>query len=148
MNQFSLRLLPTFLLLVLAILVISRLIPRRGLPPRAAPLPPWDLPARMAVATVFVLLLTTFANALGPQLSGLISPFPIFGTVLAVFTHRQQGPLAATQLLRGIVVGSGAFAAFFLIVGGFLPVLPGPLTYAVAALAALVVNGISLRLAR
>jgi hypothetical protein len=147
-NRFTLTLWPTFAILLVVIFVVARLIPRRSVPAGSVPLPDWDLPARMIVATVFVLLLTTFANALGPQLSGLIAPFPIFGTVLAVFTHRQQGGIAATQLLRGVVLGSVAFAAFFLVVGGLLPSVPGVWTYLLATLAALVVNGFSLRLAR
>jgi hypothetical protein len=56
----------------------------------AAP-PWWDIPARMAVAAGLVVGLTEFADRLGPGLSGLLSPIPIFASVLAVFTHRQQG---------------------------------------------------------
>jgi hypothetical protein len=147
-NRFTLTLLPTFATVLMVIFVVARLIPKHAVPVSAVPLPNWDLPARMIVATVFVLLLTTFANALGPQLSGLIAPFPIFGTVLAVFAHKQQGGIAATQLLRGVVLGSVAFATFFLVVGGLLPDVPGVWTYLLATLAAIAVNGFSLRLAR
>ena len=45
----------------------------------ALPPPLWDIPARMAVATVFVLLLTGAAPQLGPHLTGLLAPFPILG---------------------------------------------------------------------
>jgi hypothetical protein len=65
--------------------------------------------------------LTTSAKVQGPQLSGLLTPFPIFGSVLAVF------------------------AAFFLVVGAQLPALAATGTYLLATLAAVTVNGASLR---
>src|SRR6266566_1815091 len=43
--------------------------------------PPWDTPLRMLVATAFVLGLTGAASILGPQLSGLLAPFPMFTTI-------------------------------------------------------------------
>jgi len=96
----------------------------------------------MIVATTFVLLLTTFADLLGPQLSGLISTFPIFGVVFAAFTHSQQGANAASNLLHGIVLGSTAYAFFFLTIGACLPNLGITLTYPLALLAIIAVNGV------
>ena len=104
--------------------------------------PKWDLPSRMLIATIFVLALTTFANLLGPRLSGLIAPFPVFGTIIAIFTQRQQGREATARLLRGIVSGSPAYAAFFLVVGSLLPHLPIGWTYILATTAALCVSGL------
>ena len=40
-----------------------------------------------------------FCLRLGPQLSGLFSTLPIFATILSIFTHAQQGGLAARQLM-------------------------------------------------
>ena len=147
-NSFTLSLLPTFFILILMIAVFAQLIPRRPAPKTAVKLPRWDLPARMIIATLFVVGLTSFAMRLGPQLSGLLAPFPVFALVLAVFAHRQQGADAAIRLLRGNVIGSLAFAFFFLVVGAFLTSLAILLTYIIATLAAILVNGISLRLVR
>lgn len=83
----------------------------------AMPPPAWDIPARMAVATVFVLLLTNAASQLGPHLTGLLAPFPIFGSVLSAFTHAQAGTAAVLRLLRGLLVGLLSFASFFLVAG-------------------------------
>jgi hypothetical protein len=77
-----------------------------------APPPSWDLPLRAGCALALVLTLTAVAGWLGPQLSGLLAPFPIIATVLAVFTHAQRGPEELVRLLRGLVSGFGAFALF------------------------------------
>jgi hypothetical protein len=75
--------------------------------------PTWDLPLRAGCAVALVLTLTAIAGWLGPQLSGLLAPFPIIATVLATFTHAQRGSDEAVRLLRGMVTGFGAFALFF-----------------------------------
>jgi hypothetical protein len=92
------------------------------------------------LATTFVVALTTFADNLGPHLSGLIAPFPVFSTIIAVFTHRQQGPAAAARLLRGVVLGSMAYAAFFLIAVSLLTHFPMEWSYCLASGGALCVS--------
>jgi hypothetical protein len=110
--------------------------------------PPWDLPLRMVVAPGVVLLLTAAASHLGPMMSGLLSPVPVFFLVMAVFAQRSQGPEASVRLLRGGVIGSFAFALFFLVVGALLGRLGMGATYAVASLGALAVNGAALVMGR
>jgi hypothetical protein len=141
-NSFSLALLPAFALLLIVIALVLRAIPIHNIALDSTHLPKWDLPARMVVATTFVIVLTTFADILGPQLSGLIAPFPVFGNVLAAFNQRQLGAYAAVKLLRGVVAGSVAFACFFLVVGGLISSLGILWTYSLATLAALGVNGL------
>ena len=140
LDQISWQLLPAFLALLVVIFLTARSIPHEALPSLGALHPKWDLPARMIVATAFVLLLTASADRLGPQLSGLVSTFPIFGVVFAVFTHSQQGPKAVSNLLRGITLGSTAYAFFFLTVGAGLTRLGIPWTYLLAVSALLLVN--------
>ena len=157
-NRFSLSLLPTFAILLVIILALFRLFPN-GVPHAPAQADPglraprWDIPARMLIAATFVVLLTTFAATLGPQLSGLLTPFPVFSLVLSIFTHRQQGPQAAARMLRGVVLGSLAFGSFFLVAGALLPgaaptVAASVPIYLLATLVAVSLNGLSLRLAR
>jgi hypothetical protein len=118
-------------------------------PVRVAAAPPWwDVPFRMAVATGLVLTITTAAATLGPRLSGLLSPIPVFAMVLAVFTHRTGGARATIHLLRGVVLGSFAFAAFLLVVGTGLERLGILTTYVLAVVVALGVNGLLLGPAR
>jgi hypothetical protein len=125
----------------LSLLAIPRVPPvaSRGDPPW------WDIPARMAVAVGLVVGLTAFAEVLGPHVSGLISPVPVFASVLAVFTHRHDGGPAAAELLRGVILGTVAFAAFFLVVAEALGPLGLVEAYLLAALVAAVVNVALLR---
>ncbi len=102
----------------------------------------------MVLAAAFVVALTAFANGLGPQLSGLLSPFPVFGLILSVFTHHQQGAEAVRRLLRAVVLGSLAFGGFFAVVGIAVTSWALPWTYALATMAALSMSGLSFYLTR
>lgn len=147
-NNFTLSLPITFIIVVGVIGLVLWLIPLQMIASDSSQTPRWDLPARMIIAGAFVIALTAWAPVLGPQLSGLITPFPVFGTVLSAFAHRQQGADAAVQLLRGMTLNLLGVAAFFLIVGGLLTSLEIAWTYIVAAMTTLVISGIALRLAR
>jgi hypothetical protein len=117
---------------------------RGGRGPRRQP-PDWDVPLRMAVATGVVIAITGLAPALGPRLAGLLSPFPVFGAVLALFAHRSQGPAAASEVLGGLLVGLFAPAVFFFALALALPAM-GLAAFAVAAGLALAAQGLSLLL--
>lgn len=75
--------------------------------------PPWDLYARAGATAALVVVLTTAAGALGPAVSGVLTPFPIAASVLAAFTLAHDGPAASLAMLRGFVVALPGFAAFF-----------------------------------
>jgi hypothetical protein len=77
-----------------------------------ASLPAWDLPLRALSALALVLALTAVAGQLGPKLSGLLAPFPVIASVLAVFTHAQHGEQDLLRIMRGFVVGLVAYALF------------------------------------
>jgi hypothetical protein len=98
------------LAIVLGLAVLPR--PAEGNARKYEVSPGWDLPLRAACAAALVLSLTAIAGWLGPQLSGLLAPFPIMATVLATFTHAQRGTDELHRLLRGLISGFGAFALF------------------------------------
>jgi hypothetical protein len=128
--------------------VVVRLLPSKPSPALHAATPWWDIPARMLAATAVVLLLTGFAPALGPHLSGLLAPFPIYGTILAVFTHHFEGASAGIRLVRGLALGLFAFAAFFVVVALLLERSGTLATFVAASVVALVIQAAFLWTAR
>ena len=108
------------------VLVLASFAAAAALLPRAAAVrggtpPRFDLLFRAAATAALVLILTGLAGTLGPHLSGLLATFPVLATVLAAFTHAQEGPAAAAQFLRGFAVGLVAFAVFCFSVAEILP---------------------------
>jgi hypothetical protein len=135
--------------LVCAVLAgVGAVMTGHGRPRAARRLLPGDLAIRMAIAATLVLVLTSVAAALGPALAGALSPIPVFGALLAVFAHRDQGGAAAAKLLRGMVLGSFGFATFLLVVGTLLDRVTIPQTYALASAGALGVHGLTLGVVR
>ena len=139
----------TFAAMVVGLVVSLWCMP--GLP--AAPtgqiaFPGWDIPARMMVATVFVVVLTGVAPLLGPRLAGLIAPFPLYATVLAVFAHRIQGAAPAVAVLRGLLLGLFGFAAFFLALAELLTARGIGIAFIVAIAVAIAMQGASLAFGR
>ena len=54
---------------------------------------------------------------MGPQLSGIMSTYPVIVTVVGTFTHHRWGREAVWRMLRGITASLVGFVAFFLVVG-------------------------------
>jgi hypothetical protein len=118
-----------------------RLLPPAPSLPRTAAAPPWwDLPARALAALALVLTLTAVSGALGPHLSGLLAPFPIITSVLAVFTHGHGGVAQVGVLLRNFLVGFYGFAAFCFTLAISLPTLTTAAAFGIATAAALAVQ--------
>ncbi len=114
----------------------------------ATPPPTWDLPLRAGCALALVLTLTAIAGWLGPQLSGLLAPFPIIATVLAIFTHAQRGADETVRLLRGLVAGFGAFALFCFVLAISLDSLGTAEAFALATGVALLTQALVIALVR
>ena len=103
--------------LLLAIVLVALTLALRDLPPpaprRARPVHPrWDLPARIVVGTSLVLGFTTLAPLVGASLGGLVATFPVYVSVLAVFTQRTEGAPGAIDVLRGLLAGLCGTAIF------------------------------------
>jgi hypothetical protein len=130
------------------LLVALRLMPRGRVATVEVVAPRWDLPARMVVATTFVLVLTSLAAYLGPHRSGLLAPFPLFASILAAFSHQLQGPAVAVRLLRGLVLGLVTFVAFFLIIALLIVPLGVVAAFIAATVTALATQAIFLTLTR
>jgi hypothetical protein len=109
------------------------------------PAPWWDLPLRMLIAGAMVYGLTGASQFIGAQWSGILSAFPVFGLILAAFTHIQDGSDAASRLLRGSILGSFGIAVFYSMIATLLPLTGSMLVYVTAAAGSILVNWISLR---
>jgi hypothetical protein len=110
--------------------------------------PIYDIPLRMLVATFFVVLLTQAADYLGPTWSGILTPFPIMTSTLAVFTHSQQGSDAAVKILYGLLLAGYGFVAFLVGVAYLVPQMPIGPAYGLLTVGTMIVNGITIRLIR
>jgi hypothetical protein len=137
--------------LVIAVLFLSNLFFPKGRQAQKAPMqnpPAWDIPLRMFITTALVLLLTGLAPLLGSRLTGLLTPFPIYASIMALFAHRLHGPAAAVRVLHGLLLGLFAFAGFFLVLAftivpfGVLP------AFALAILTALAIQAVSFLILR
>ena len=141
LNQVSFNLYSSYLIVIISLLGTLFLFPKYKDEQMKITIPKWDIPLRMIVATVFIIGLTHFSKKLGAQLSGLLAPFPVYGTIFAVSTHCLYGSDATTRLLRGVVIGSFSFATFFLVVGLFISSIGIGWTFLIATLTALALQG-------
>ncbi len=137
---------PLFLLVCATLVIGLMLMPRQAStsPTSARMVPRWDLPFRMILTTTFVILLTGAASLLGPHLTGMLTPFPMYAMTLAIFAHSQEGPTAAVNVWRGLLFGLFAFACFFLTLTTLLTPIGIAGAFFAAALVALLVQGASL----
>jgi hypothetical protein len=145
LQYLSLPLVTLFVAVILCLILAHCLMPRcPEAPSPPGKLPLWDIPARMAIATAFVLLLTGLAPALGPYLTGLLAPFPLYAAILAVFAHRLRGPAPAAGVVKGLLLGLFAFASFFLVLAALIEQVGIALSFAAAIMVTAVFQGSSL----
>ena len=147
-EQISLPLPLLFLGVISSFVLVLVLWPRSHEQGASLKEPAWAFLGRMATATGLVLVLTSIASLLGPHLSGLLSPLPIFATVFAVFAHKLRGGKPARQILHGVVVSSFACAVFFLFIAGVIQRWSIIATFSGATLLALLTQGSMLWLLR
>lgn len=146
LGQFTFPLIPLYCVVLLSFIVALRLLPKESdTEPVADSLPSrWDIPLRMTIATIFVVLITGVASNLGPHLTGLIAPFPIFTATLAAFAHHQHGSDGAVKVLRGLLMGLFSFASFFFVLALLLPPAGILISFTTAVLIVFILQGISL----
>lgn len=104
----------------------------------------WDIPARILVGTSFILLMTGIAPYIGPRLTGLLTTIPLYAGILTIFAHRHHGHAGANSVLRGLIFGLFAFAGFYLVLGLLIQNISLLLSFGLATLSALVVQGTTL----
>ncbi len=100
---------------VAAVALALRLLPVTSTARSEAPHPAWDLPARVIAGTAIVITLTGVAPLLGAHLSGLLATYPVYVSVLAVFTQLREGPDGAVDVIRGLLVGLFGTIGFYVV---------------------------------
>lgn len=113
-----------------------------------APLPWWDIHARMATTFGLVAMIMTGADVLGGQLSGVFATFPVVMTVIGSFTLHQSGRDALRRMLRGVSLSLLSFCMFFLVMGLSLPHVGLVAAYGLALLTAVGMSAVMIALAR
>lgn len=132
-----------FVMVVLVLAVVLLTFPKPAQPASPDGHRKHEIWLRMATATAMVVALTGAARTLGPTRSGILSAFPAFTTILAVFSHR-YGASSAVRVLKGVSAGLYTAATFFLVLSLALQQFGGAASFALAGVAALLVQGISL----
>jgi hypothetical protein len=139
----------TFGLLVGAVVSFLAVFGREQLPTAdVAQPPPWDIPARVVVATVLVVAISGLAPIVGGRPAGVLATFPVYASVLTTFAHAIRGGREASAVLRGLATGLLGFGAFFLALGVLLGDAGIAAAFAGALAIGLVVQGATLPLLR
>jgi len=133
----------------LALLLLApRLFPKPRGQWGASAVPPHELLLRMAAGAGMVLAVTALAETLGAAWTGLLAVFPVFSSVLAVFSQRANGAGFVVAMLRAMTGGFYAFLAFCTVVALLLTSQGVAATFAAAVVLAIAVQGAAKWLAR
>ena len=133
----------SFMLVAAALSTMLLMFPGPAGNDSVSPTRKYELWLRMLTASVMVVTLTGVAKALGPQRSGILTAFPAYTTILAVFSH-QQSAASAMKVMRGVNMGLYTAAVFFLVLSPCLVRMGAVLAFSLALAAALLVQGVSL----
>ncbi|MBN8655846.1 MAG: hypothetical protein J0M11_08925 [Anaerolineae bacterium] len=135
---------------VVALAIVAGLsfMPKGDVEPGKSEQSRWDIPVRILIGTSFILLLTGIAPFIGSRMTGLLTTIPLYVTILSIFAHRDHGPAAAAHVLRGLLYGMFAFTGFFLVLSLLIEQTSLGISFGLAALTALAVQGMSLLVLR
>lgn len=145
-KHLDLNLWASYLLVISSVLLALRFFPVPTVLSTQARRLPYDIPIRMVVATLFVLLITGLASVLGPNWSGILTPFPITTSILAIFSHMLQGSNATINTLRGLVIGLLGFTTFLFLQAFLLREFSIALSFGIAFVANSFINVVASRI--
>jgi hypothetical protein len=98
----------------------------------------------MAMTSALILLLALAARRFGPLVGGMLAALPVLASLLAVFTHREDGPEAVVELLRGMLAGMAGFVSFCAVIALLVVPIGIVAAFAIALLAAVGMQMLSL----
>lgn len=79
----------------------------------SAPASNYEIVCRMVFSLLLVLGITHFVNLLGATYSGIFAAFPIAGSTIALFSHRNYSAAHAIRSLKSMKQGLISMLAFF-----------------------------------
>jgi uncharacterized membrane protein (GlpM family) len=123
------------------LLLAPRLFPKPRGKWGASAVPPYELALRMGAGAGMVLAVTAVAETVGPAWTGLLAVFPVFTSVLAVFSQRASGPGFVVAMLRAMTGGFYSFLAFCVAVALLLPAQGVAASFTAAVALAVAVQG-------
>jgi hypothetical protein len=123
LSAFSIPLTLSLVLTLGGIWLGARAFPKNIAVRSAATPSPAELPARMLAGAMLVLLVTLFANHLGPRASGVFAMFPVMACVLACFSHPASGAGFVIRLLQGMIANFYSPVTFCFVLALALPEL-------------------------
>ena len=135
---------PAFVATIAILLISRRLLPEAPPMPRRATAKS-DLPTRMIAGAAMVVFVTTAGPVFGATISGMLTTIPTIAAVLALFTHAQEGPDRTIGVMRGMTHGLLGFASFLTVLAATLQPLGVLRSFALAAVAVVVVQFVELR---
>jgi hypothetical protein len=71
-----------------------------------------ELAVRAAAGAALTLAATAIAEGMGAQAAGIVAMFPVVGSVMAIFSQRDAGPIYASAFLSGVARGLWSMLAF------------------------------------
>ncbi|WP_338871890.1 hypothetical protein WBJ53_26575 [Spirosoma sp. SC4-14] len=145
-NYLQLNLVVSYGLVIGCVLLTLRYFPKPTALPNSGRRLRFEIPIRMLVTTLFVLVVTGLASILGPNWSGILTPFPIMTSILAIFSHILQGGNATITTLRGLVIGLLGFTTFLFLQAFLLREFSVPLAFGIAFLVNTAINLIAGRI--
>lgn len=104
-----------------------------------------ELLLRMVAGALLTLAVAAAAARIGGTWSGLFALFPVLGSVLAVFSHRNSGAGHAAVLLQGMARGLLSLVAFCATAAWLLPTRPLAMAFGAAVAAGLVAQLATMR---
>jgi hypothetical protein len=131
-----------FISVIVWLLIVSRLFPVvDAIEKMASEGSTWsDIIIRIVGAVALIFVITEYAPALGATLSGLLTPFPIYTSVMVSTIHHRQGVTSASQFIRGATLSLFTPAVFWLMVGSTIVAWGVGVSYSLAIAAAIALH--------
>ena len=99
-----------------------------------------NLLPRMISGALLTLSITSLSIFIGPAWSGILSMFPVIGSVLAIFIHRSKGANKVSEMYSGMFKGLYSSLFYFFALAIFLPITSISLAIVIGIAASILVQ--------